>query len=227
MACELIFIHIPKTGGSSIRTALAQIYGVNSGHHFVSHTPFGSDSYFIDPDSVMFKEHHVFRRVINKSLRDVDVPILYGHIPVWALEDVLPEVPRITVVRDPIEHILSTVFFWKNSNPQHPKSRIPARELAFDMMFWNTQSLYAGGVSLSNFSIVGITEKLNEFLAAVAERFSWPIKQWDIHEGRGPKAYRGERAELRADKEFCAALLRRNYRDVALYDLARSRWHGK
>lgn len=223
-APELIFIHIPKTGGSSVRAALAQVYGVSELHHIITHTPFGSDSYFIDPDSAMFKDHAAFRRTINRSLREVRVPILYGHIPVWVLEDLFPGVPRITVVRDPIEHILSTVFFWKNSNPHDPRSRLPARSLALDTMFWNTQSLYVGGIALRNFSIVGVTERLNEFLGAVSREFSWPIEHWDIHEGRGPIAFREERAELRSDKKFCNDMLRLNYRDVALYNLARSRW---
>ena len=222
---ELVYIHIPKTGGSSVRHVLSTIYGRNEQHHIITHTPFGGDSYFIDPDSVMFSDHAGFRRTINQSLSGVHEPaVLYAHLPVWVLEDVLPGVPRITVVRDPIEHLLSTVFFWKNSNPDHPKSSLPGRELAFDTMFWNTQSLYVGMAALRNFALVGITEKLDEFLREAARMFSWTGLSYGIYVGRGPERFREERASLRADEEFCDAIRRRNYWDVALYDLVKSRW---
>lgn len=208
-----------------MRVALSEVYGKSEQHHIMTHTPWGSDSYFIDPDSVMFRDHAAFRRTINKSFEgEVGARVLYAHVPVWCLEDVLPGVPRITIVRDPIEHLFSTVFFWKNANPDHPKSRLSGRELAFDDMFWNTQSLYVGGIALRNFAIVGITERLDEFLGTVAREFSWPKKDWHIHKGSGPGRFAEERAELRADEELCDILRKRNYRDVALYNLARSRW---
>ncbi len=223
---ELVYIHIPKTGGSSVRVKLSMVYGASEQHHIITHTPFGGDSHFISPDSVMFSDHAGFRKAINQSLEGVrDPAVLYAHLPVWTLEDVLPGVPRITVVRDPIEHLLSTVFFWKNSNPNHPKSKLPGSELVFDSMFWNTQSLYVGGVALKNFALVGITERLEEFLVAAAKMFSWPDGDCNIHDGKGPKRFREERARLRADKGLCDALMKRNYWDVALYNLAKSRWH--
>ena len=221
---ELIFIHIPKTGGSSVRVALSEVYGQSEQHHIITHTPWGSDSYFIDPDSPMFRNHAAFRNTMNKSLQNVRAPVLYAHLPVWTLEDVLPGVPRVTLVRDPIEHLFSTVFFWKNANPDHPKSKLSGRELAFDDMFWNTQSLYVGGIALQNFAVVGITERLEEFLKTLSHWFSWPKDEWNLHVGRGPKRFIEERAELRADRKLCETLRRRNYRDVALYNLARSRW---
>ena len=222
---ELIYIHIPKTGGSGVRVRLSEVYGESEQHHIITHTPFGSDSYFIDPESVMFKDHPGFRKVIYESLRGVSEPaVLYAHLPVWVLEDVLPGVPRITVVRDPIEHIFSSVFFWKNSNPDHPKSKLPGRELAFDPMFLNTQFLYVGGIALRNFALVGITETLGDFLNEAARMFVWPEGDYDIHIGEGPRRFREERDRLRSDKELCDALRKRNYLDVALYDLAKSRW---
>ena len=92
-------------------------------------------------------------------------------------------------------------------------------------MFYNTQFLYVGGVALRNFSLVGITEELGGFLRAASRMFSWPEGDYDIHIGQGPERFREERARMRSDDALCHALKRVNYLDVALYNLAKSRWY--
>ena len=84
--------------------------------------------------------------------------------------------------------------------------------------------MYVGGIASRSFAIIGITEKLGEFLRAAARMFSWPDGDYDVHIGEGPERFREERARLRADEKLCDALRKRNYWDVALYDLVRSRW---
>lgn len=213
---ELIFVHVPKTGGISFWQTLRQVYGEEGGKQIFHLLPYSGDEVLHRANSDMFLNHWQFRKTVNEHLRDVDYPAFFGHVPVWILEDVWAGVPRITWMRNPIDQVLSRVFHWRKENIEGARNVCP-KELALSPVFRNNQSFYTGD-SLKNFAYVGILEHYNECLAEIAGMFGW---QGVIPLHDHPTNYEDDmRQALKANAKFCAQLRDANYRDMALYDYA-------
>jgi len=216
---ELIFVHIPKNAGISFWQTLRQVYGEDNVKQIFHLLPYSGDEVLHRAHSQMFRHHAEFRHTVNRCLRDVDYPVLFGHVPVWVLEDLWPGVPRVCWLRNPVDQVLSRVFHWRQENIEGARA-IPPRELATSPVFRNNQSFYTGD-SLKHFSYVGIVERYSEHFNKIAQAFNWkdvaPLHDHTTN-------YEPElRQELRNDTQFCAMLEELNYRDMSLYDWAVNR----
>ena len=202
---------------------LRQVYGEEDVKQIFSLLPYSGDQELHQADSALYRNHATFRHTVNQCLADADYPVLYGHIPVWVLEDLWPGVPRITCVRKPVNQVLSRVFHWRKENIEGARNT-PPRELALSPVFRNNQSLYTGD-SLRNFTHVGILEQYNDFLYELARDFHWGDVT-PLHDH--PTNYDNDlRTEVENDIEFLSLLERANYRDMALYDWATEQWRER
>ncbi len=112
----LIFIHIPKTAGTSIRQVFEQWFGAELHFH-----------YYNEALNEMPEKHGIF---LNRE--DQQAPVVYGHFNrrrKFGVEDYYPGAKQfITILRDPLEMLISTYFYlqkvahdWsKYPEPQDP-----------------------------------------------------------------------------------------------------------
>lgn len=175
-----VFVHIPKTAGSTVRTLLAQNYRLDR-------------TYALDgrPTAVV--------RLINLPLEArARLKLLHGHFP-FGLHEYLPAPCRqFTFLRDPVRRYFSD-FFYAIEDPRHnlhakiksgemsilDYARLPETVPYFDNLM--TQYL-SGGVfrrpsekDLSDakrnltdaFTVFGITERFDESLLLIARAFGW------------------------------------------------------
>lgn len=216
---ELIFIHIPKNAGISFWQTLREVYGENNIKQIWHLLPYSGDLELGIAGSDLFRNHAKFRKTVNESLKDIDFPVIFGHMPVWILEDLWPGVPRVVFVRNPVDQVLSRVFHWRKENLYGVQSMTP-RQLALSPIFRNNQSLYTGD-SLKPFTHVGIVEDYENSFRQIAGSFGWEnVQPWHDHTTNHENDMR---QELREDVEFCRELEEVNYRDMALYDWAVNR----
>ena len=170
----LIHIHIPKTGGVSIK----EIYKKWFNNGLLSH-------YYNERDGRMPQKHDL------KALhtRNIDV-CLYGHFNRkrnFGIEHYYPEVNQfITILRDPFEKAVSSyLFLRKNSRNWKDQSRIPKVEL-HDFLLRKTDGAgmfnhFPRGVTLDNFKEVietqfieiGVLEHLDESMKRIASKLNY------------------------------------------------------
>ena len=102
---DLMFVHVPKTGGSSIRTAIEAKYG-DRAHFDYADRP-------TNPDGEMNKNRAAFlARDHVATLRDKTCVYVHFWMPKY---HGVPARLKATILREPVERLLSNYFFWKFS----------------------------------------------------------------------------------------------------------------
>ena len=99
LACDLIFVHVPKCGGRSINDLVTSFFNK---HQLSKLTIHGS---------------HIYDHLAIKNLQDriMEVPsphvnLIHGHIPINVVERCFNPQTIVTIVRDPIKRFISNLF---------------------------------------------------------------------------------------------------------------------
>jgi hypothetical protein len=114
-AIDLVFVHIPKTGGTAAKAALVQAYGAENVYHDYDDDP-GNPLKPISIDPIGYLEKT--RRSLTAELAERRVVV--GHLWFKKYENTAPKCVA-TVLRDPISRAISHYFYWLAGNwPGHP-----------------------------------------------------------------------------------------------------------
>lgn len=155
-----LFLHMPKCGGVSVRRLLES--------HLSSRLTIDYMSYgTLDPSSR--------RNEINKALEHPknvgEDQVIYGHFyPVKYFGRTLNQNYKIvTILRDPIERLVSHYFYWKRTeHPDHyvyRKFRAESWTLEQFIMSEDLKNFYAQFLTdfpLKRFDYIGVYERLEE-----------------------------------------------------------------
>lgn len=210
---ELIYIHIPKTGGTSFVETLRDVYGKEYVGRFWDMLP-GNEGRLKDSQNDLYHSHAGFRAEIKKAFDETGYRVIHGHIPLWMLEGIYTDIPRITWVREPLEQVFSWLFYCNKQNVKHQRSVSP-RELVFTPEYRNMQFFYTGG-SLNDFAFVGTLEHYESDLQRLGCILGWKdFEPKHLYKTEYNEKYR---AELREDKDFCGLVRCLNAYDIALYE---------
>ncbi|HVT30375.1 MAG TPA: sulfotransferase family 2 domain-containing protein [Lacipirellulaceae bacterium] len=232
----MLFLHIPKTAGTSFLLMLQNTFGDNRVRRFRD------------------VDEHIQQRldeIIDADLDDTSSSCLAGHFPIHLFRPHLSRFQIFTILRDPIERVLSLYRFLKSGDPAEPErlglspnfslaeflsSSNPelygqvrngmVRMLCGDghfsdaerSEFWeietDTTALAAAVANLDNMDF-GLTEQMDQSLALA--RSSWDI----------PYVLREYRENETSEETFPALsdvnrIVRLNMLDIALYARARA-----
>jgi hypothetical protein len=175
---KLIFLHIPKTAGTTLRTIINWQYPPRT-------TLIGSG----------FELRNKLRNLPEQRRRKIRV--LQGHMPFGLHEYLSGPVDYITILRDPVDRVLSTYCFIL-TRPMHPlyeevaSMNMSLREFVNSERFpqvsnqqtrvisgglrdnFSAQALEAAKSNLStHFSAVGFTERFDESLVLFKRLLGW------------------------------------------------------
>lgn len=107
---KILFPHIPKTAGTSLITVLGNLFGEGNIYRYTQEsTP---------PERMPLLLQEMFRTHA----------VLIGHIPVHFWERLFESAPAITVLRDPIDRVISLFRFLKTRPPEETRIRMGLRE---------------------------------------------------------------------------------------------------
>ncbi len=219
-APPVIFLHIPKTAGSTVYAALKLLHGP----HFMR-----VGNVFSNPDRC--------RELAWQMRHDPSVRVAAGHT-LLALRPLYPPEARwATMLRDPVERTLSHYYYYchhlaasGDTSPedltlQHCVEKgylvdnLQTRILSggeFDAAA-SEEMLAAAKENLRGFAAVGLAEEFDRSLALLYLTFGWPtllVRDVRVNASRPPRAAHSE-----ADLE---AVRRANELDLELYAEARA-----
>ncbi|KXS41809.1 MULTISPECIES: sulfotransferase family 2 domain-containing protein [unclassified Candidatus Frackibacter] len=214
----LIFLHIPKTGGVTLRRIIDKQYSLDEVHE-------GSE-----------------QGMINRLKRDEDkLKCIQGHMKFGIHTHCSKPYTYITMLREPIERVISVYYFIRR-RPQNKwyddVKNISLKEFVSKDEFWQNNTniqtfLLAGGerpnkitdlFNLNNlsqakknlnkyFSVVGITEMFDESLVLMKQELGWDDISYTRKNVSKNRLAKGE-----VEKEIIEIIRERNRLDIELYE---------
>jgi hypothetical protein len=104
----LAFMHVPKTSGTSLRTALQECLDVHQPAPGFDATAFGGFRDFATVSPALMRDVY-----IGDRLPDLGAAFVTGHIARSTLSARRPRVQLLTVLREPRSRLLSHWLFWR------------------------------------------------------------------------------------------------------------------
>jgi len=221
----IIFLHVPKTAGTTLNRLIEWEYPI-------------FQMYSIDP--VLFEWSAAHLRNLPRE-RLAKTRMFKGHM-LFGLHEVLPQPSTyITVLRDPVERSLSA-FYYMRTYKLHPlywKLRRENWTLERYIERTTRDNVQCKVIAGANyhapctdeifetakqhldryFSVVGLSERLEESLALMKLRFGWQLKSYSAFNVTRSRPKKGDLSQTTLD------LIRdRNKYDVELYRLAVQRF---
>lgn len=150
---ELIFFHLPKTGGSSIHQWLIDHYGQDAVRHFE-------------------RDECLELAAQGKSISSQLTPhtkAIHGHVRYVEVSDVVgAHHPKLaTFFREPVARVVSNFRWWKHTlqtDPQHPSRHLINATLEQYVHFpqaQNKMSFFLEGLDLNQLDFVGFFERFD------------------------------------------------------------------
>lgn len=190
----IIFLHIPKTAGTTLFNIINNQYNIEERMVY-----YPIDNPNFNKFLAQLKER------LNEDQNKVKV--VYGHFPFGIQKQINKSFSYITMLRNPIERVLSTYYFIQR-NFEHPlhskvvdmniKEFLTSNDELIQKNVFNVQTDFISGKYPPNlqeakknldqyFDIVGITEMFAESLFFIKEEFGWDnieLKSFNVTKNR-------------------------------------------
>jgi hypothetical protein len=219
----LVFVHIQKTAGYSLRKILLREYG---GRSHVQLLP----NVFTRPQG-SFEEVRRIAAEPPEGLR-----VIHGHIMFWPEIVWSPSTRFFTLLRDPVERVISH-FYWlrerstrfsekvelddavcRGAIPDNLQTRVLSASVA-PVGELPDKALEQAIASLDRFTVVGLTERFDETLVLLSREFGW---RRTTYERANVTPERTPRKEI--PPETVELIQHLNSLDMKLYAHARTRF---
>ena len=158
MRREIVFVHIPKTAGTSLRNALERAAD--------DHTILRDYGKAPETSPALFNLVHVqkkplqLREVFDNEKRGV---LLSGHFPAHRYWEIFRPKSFVTFVRDPVDRVMSE----HNHFVSHQGWTASLDEFASTQRFRNVMSKFLSRVNLKRFGFIGIMENFEADISAL------------------------------------------------------------
>jgi len=164
---KILFIHIPKTAGTSFRIAASDYFGAK--HTFYD---YGKQSEETSIEILNFIYKHNEPYSLLQRFKESDNVFLSGHYNVAKYMHLFDTLDVITFVRNPIKQVVSHYYHFKT----HHNYKGTLYNFIKEDRFKNIQSKFLKGKPLELFGFVGITEEYEKSLSLINSYYGIDIK---------------------------------------------------
>ena len=206
---ELLFLHIPKTGGSSLYEMAKAVYG---------------------PDGARWYSRKMYLEAVESGcdfcdMLGDDVKSLHGHFHFHELKKTIEiHKPKIvTFFRDPVQRVISNYKWWNYGVTKNPDHAVRDRmDETFEVYITRSETQnkitrFFGDCRFEDLFFWGFLESFNDDVAELAKRLGWPEMD-GIHE-KNSAEYR--KVPLEIDERTLKRVRRLNRRDYKIYNKAK------
>lgn len=204
-----LFLHIPKTAGTSFRLAVERAFG--SERVAYDYSPKAWET----SDAV--REHYYTKKdleALRAKLMSKRVVLLAGHFDFRRYSSILPPSRVVTFLRDPVARVVAEYHHFR----RHNGFEGALLEFASQARNRNLQCSILRGVPLEDAEFVGITEHYEESLARLRERLGWDLEP--IVTNVNPERTEIVAGDYPLSKDEASALREWNKNDLELFDAA-------
>lgn len=200
---HLLFVHIPKTAGTSFRLAAKQFYG--EGNVFFDYAPesIETSSEIID---AVYSEEDLYK--FYKQLTKLPSSFLSGHFPANKYMMLYDTTDIVSFVRDPLKQIVSHY----NHHVKHLDYQKTLSDFVMDQRFQNLQSRLLSQRDIGMYGFLGITEQYDKSIEIFNTTYHTNLKS--IHEN---KVDESSVKIDEIDEKLIGAIHRVNDKDVKFY----------
>ena len=188
----IVNVHIEKTAGTSLLKFFERTVGKDRVAFYdpitdsltrVSDLPLSPSSDFVDRFQLksyafwpVLKQAYyaVYSQKNHKSVAKNHIAIVHGHFTASRFDETFPQMLQTVVIRDPLKRMHSQYDHWKRAKgrsqwrvmiPYDEKMTFEKYAMLPAMRNYQTQAL--AGRDLASFSLVGVTERLDEYTNAL------------------------------------------------------------
>ena len=200
---HLLFIHIPKTAGTSFRFAAKQFYGVENVFFDYGPESIETSSEIMD---TMYTKKDPYK--FYKQLTKIPSSFLSGHFPVKKYMMLYETANIISLVRDPLQQIVSHY----NHHIKHLDYQKTLSDFVMDPRFQNLQSRLLSHRDIGMYGFLGITEQYDKSIEIFNATYHTNLQS--MYENRVDKA---AIKVQEIDDELIRAIHRVNEKDMNFY----------
>ena len=222
----VIFLHIPKAAGTTLRDILYRQY---------------EKEYIYELDGQNFLQSQEDSKHLNAKEKD-KIRLLMGHMYFGLHEFVSSPSSYITMLRDPIEKVISYYYFVSKLTAHPDYKLIKSQNVSLKKYctmnkpnMCNAQTRFLAGENFSQvnnepimleqakknlqeyFSLVGITERFDESLILMKQKLGWNSNPYYYRRNTNKT---NSYAKLRIQEDTLATIREYNQLDIELYKYA-------
>jgi hypothetical protein len=209
MALDIISVHFPKAGGTSLAASLRKRFGEDLALDY-DHDPVHPNYALSEPPNFA-----------------PNVRAVHGH---FRGDRYTGPAFRMTFLREPVSTLISIYLFWRSypesAGQLHRRFLAERPDILAFARYPAIQNLmsetYFGGVDLHRFDFIGFHERRREDLRRLSRTLDIEFDS-DLHLNKTRRAI-DEEQHILSDAPLMAALRDHLSKDVALYAALRDRW---
>ncbi len=198
----LVHVHIPKTGGTSLRHAMDRHFGPERSLY-----DYNTQAKLTSPLVVEWMYEKQDPAGFAEAVRDGQYRVLTGHFPLGKYLTVFPDARFVTWVREPVARLWSA---FRHYTRHHGYTRT-FQDFYREPRFINQQSRMLSAAP-DRVAFIGVTERYGESLRGLRDRLG--IELSERQSNLSPEVAAEETPPTAGDIEVIRQL---NAEDVALY----------